>query len=95
MQQTKQAFYFSLGFYLLALLLKVLSFPFADVLVSIALFLSLVWLFLVLREIILSGRLTTIERILLLVFVVFGNIVAGIVYFFFLRERVLGESIKK
>ncbi|KGE14702.1 hypothetical protein [Sphingobacterium deserti] len=87
--QTRQAFYFSLGFYILAIVLKLLQFAFADVLISIALLLSLVWTVLVLREIMLSGNLTAMERILLIIFMIFGNIIAGIAYFFFIRERVI------
>lgn len=90
--QTKQAFYFSLGFYLLAIGLKVFQFSFADVLVSIALLLSLVWTVLVLREIMLSTKLSTGERMLLIIFIIFGNIIAGIAYFFFMREKVIDSS---
>lgn len=92
--QTKQAFYFSLGFYVLALLLWWLQFSFAYVLISIALLLSLTWIILVLREIMLSTKLTTIERLLLIIFIIFGNIIAGVAYFFFIREKVIGNPIK-
>lgn len=94
-QQTKQAFYFSLGFYFLALVLWWLQFSFAFVLISIALLLSLIWVFLVLREIILSTKVTSIERLLLIIFIIFGNIIAGIAYFFFIRGKVIGVPIKK
>ncbi len=87
--QTKQAFYFSLGFYVLAMLMKVLHFSFADILVSIALLLSLVWTVLVLRELMLTTKLSNTERLLLIIFIIFGNIIAGIVYFFFIREKVV------
>ena len=91
--QTKQAFYFSLGFYILAVLFKVLRFPLADILISIALLLSLLWVVLVLREVMLSSRLNNLERMLLLLFIIFGNIIAGIAYFFLIREKVVGGQI--
>ncbi|SMG47382.1 hypothetical protein [Sphingobacterium psychroaquaticum] len=90
--QTRQAFYFSLGFYILAIVLKVLYFSLADVLISIALLLSLLWVVLVLREIMMSTQLSTTERMLLCIFIVFGNVLAGVAYFFFIRERVLGKK---
>jgi len=93
--QTQQAFYFSLGFYLLALVLRILHFSLAYILISIALLLSLIWVVLVLREIMLSPKLTNTERLLLIIFIIFGNIIAGIPYFFFIRERVIGKSNKK
>lgn len=93
--QTQQAFYFSLGFYILAFILQMLNFSLAYILISIALLLSLVWILLVLREIMLSAKLTNTERILLIIFIIFGNIIAGIVYFFFMREKVLGKPVKK
>lgn len=93
--QTKQAFYFSVGFYLLALLLWWMEFSLAFLLISIALLLSLIWVFLVLREIMLSTRLNNIERLLLIIFIIFGNILAGIAYFFFMREKVIQKPIKK
>ncbi|TDS14918.1 hypothetical protein [Sphingobacterium paludis] len=95
-QQTRQAFYFSLGFYILAIALKLFQFTFADVLISIALLLSLVWTVLVLREVMLSQNLTNVERLLLIIFIIFGNIIAGIAYFFFIRERVVpGQGSNK
>lgn len=93
--QTQQAFYFSLGFYTLALLCWMLHVSFASILISVALLLSLIWTLLVLREIMLSARLTNTERLLLLLFVIFGNIIAGLVYFFFLREKIVDQALKK
>ncbi|PRD49046.1 hypothetical protein C5745_02250 [Sphingobacterium haloxyli] len=93
--QTQQAFYFSLGFYILAFILWMLNFSLAHILISIALLLSLLWTFLVLREIMLSVKLTNTERLLLIIFIIFGNIIAGAVYFFFLREKVIGKAVKK
>ncbi|NQD71077.1 hypothetical protein HP439_10135 [Sphingobacterium shayense] len=93
--QTAQAFYFSLGFYILSVVLKVLQFSFADVLISIALLLSLIWVVLVLREIMISGRIGNLQRMVLLIFIIFGNILAGMVYFYFLRSSVLGRPNKK
>ncbi|WP_437919377.1 hypothetical protein [Sphingobacterium sp. LRF_L2] len=91
-QQTKQAFYFSLGFYLLAIVSKLLQFYLADVLISVGLLLSLVWIVLVLREVMLSVKLSNGERLLLIIFIIFGNILAGVVYFFFIREKVLADA---
>lgn len=93
-QQTKQAFFFSLGFYMLAIVLKLLDFLYADILISIALLVSLLWVVLTLREIMLSVSLSTTERFMLIIFIIFGNILAGLVYFFFIRKRVLGGQDK-
>mgnify|MGYP007112290312 CR=1 FL=1 len=93
--QTTQAFYFSLGFYILALVLKLLQVSFAGILISIALLVSLIWVVLVLREVMISTRIGNLQRFALLIFVIFGNIFAGIVYFYFLRSFVLGRSIKR
>lgn len=60
-----------------------------------ALLLSLVWILLVLREIMLSVKLTNTERIFLIIFIIFGNIIAGMAYFFFMREKVIGKPVKK
>ncbi|HIY74665.1 MAG TPA: hypothetical protein H9825_00250 [Candidatus Sphingobacterium stercorigallinarum] len=91
--QTQQAFYFSLAFYALSILLLWLKIGFAPILLSIALLVSLVWVILVLMEIMQSVRISNSERLLLLIFVIVTNIVAGLIYFYFLRERVTG--IKK
>lgn len=92
--QTKQAFYFNLGFYGLAILAKVLHLPFANIVISIGLLLSLVWTVLVLRELMLSTKLSNTERLVLIIFIIFGNIIAGIVYFFFIREKVVVSTGK-
>lgn len=94
-RQTQQAFYFSLGFYILAFIARLLHFSLANVLISIALLLSLVWVLLVLREIMLSIKVSNTERLLLIIFIIFGNIVAGTIYFFFMREKVIGKSVQK
>lgn len=93
--QTKQAFYFSFGFYVFAVLFKILNIAFADILISIALLLSLIWVVLVLRELMLSTRLTNLERMMLIVFIIFGNVIAGIAYFFLIRQKVIGPGKKK
>lgn len=93
--QTKQAFYFSLAFYLLGIAARVLHLPFASVVISVSLLVSLIWVLLVLREILLSTTLTSGERILLVLFIILGNILAGIVYFAFIRERVIGKKGNK
>lgn len=95
-QQTQQAFFFSLGFYVLTILFFLLKVGFAPILFSISLLLSLVWVVLVLMEIMRSVRITNLERLMLILFVIIANIVAGFVYFYFLRERVTGlKKIKK
>ncbi|MFD2553175.1 hypothetical protein [Sphingobacterium tabacisoli] len=93
--QTKQAFYFSLVFYVLAIGTVLLKIPFAVVLVSISLLISMIWVLLVLREIMLSINIGTSERVLLALFVILTNILGGIVYFAFIRERVIGKENKK
>ncbi len=94
-QQTRQAFYFSLGFYMLAVVCKLMYFWFADVLVSIALFLSLIWILLVLRELMQSTRISNLQRMFWLLFIIFGNVLAGAVYFFYMREKVIGKIENK
>ncbi|MBL1411399.1 hypothetical protein [Sphingobacterium faecale] len=93
--QTKQAFYFSLVFYVLAIGTVLLKMPFAVVLVSISLLISMIWVLLVLREIMLSMNIGTSERVLLALFVILTNILGGIAYFAFIRERVIGKENKK
>ncbi|WP_156307554.1 hypothetical protein [Sphingobacterium endophyticum] len=93
--QTKQAFLFSLVFYILSILLFILRVWFAPILLSISGLLSLVWVIMVLLEIIKSPRISDLERLLMVLFVIMGNILAGIVYFYFLRERVTGYKVIK
>ncbi|SKB71604.1 hypothetical protein SAMN05660841_02006 [Sphingobacterium nematocida] len=94
--QTKQAFYFSLAFYLLTIAMMVLKVPFSLVLFSVSLLISMIWVMLVLREVMLSTRVNNVERVVLILFVILTNILGGIVYFVFVRERVIGkENIKK
>lgn len=88
--QTQQAFYFSLGFYLISGLFFLLKVGFAPVLLSVSLLLSLVWVVLVLLEIMRSPRISGSERLVLALFVIVANIIAGLVYFYFLRHRVTG-----
>ena len=90
--QTSQAFYFSLMFYIGATVLLLLKVSIAPILFSFSLAVSMIWVFLVLREIMLSNRISNQERILLALFVIMLNIFAGIVYFYMLRKRVIGES---
>lgn len=91
--QTKQAFFFSLAFYLVSVAMMLLKLPFAPIVVSIAMLVSLIWVILVAREILLSPYISSIERVLLLFFVIAFNIFGGLAYFYLLRERVTG--IKK
>lgn len=94
--QTKQAFLFNLGFYLSALSLMVLKVSFAPVIFSISLLVSLIWIILAIKEILQSNFITQTEKLILTVFIIVLNIFAGIVYFYFLREKVLGiKKIKK
>lgn len=93
--QTKQAFYFSLAFYLLTIVAIVLKVPFSLVLFSVSLLVSMIWVILVLREVMLSTNLTNLERAFLMLFVILTNILGGVVYFLLVRERVIGkENIK-
>lgn len=93
--QTKQAFYFSLAFYLIALVTIILKLPLAMVLFSVALLVSMIWVLLVLREIMMSTAINGVERILLTVFLILTNVLGGTVYFLFLRNRVIGNTYKK
>ena len=93
--QTKQAFLFSLVFYVLSLILFVLKVGYAPILLSISILLSLIWVILVLLEIMRSTRISNGERLILVLFIIMGNILAGIVYFYFIRERVTGFKVIK
>jgi len=82
---------FSLVFYALSFLLLLFKVGMAPIMFSISMLLSLVWVVLVLMEIMKSGRISNSERLLLALFI----IIAGIVYFYLLRERVTGIKIIK
>lgn len=90
--ETKQAFYLSLVFYIVSILLFVFQLSIGPILISVSLLVSMIWVVLVLREIILSSRINNSERLLLLLFVIFFNILAGMVYFFLVRDRVIGKQ---
>lgn len=90
--QTKQAFLFSLAFYCISIVSKLFYFEIFPILFSISLLLSLIWVVLVLREIIFSGRISNTERMLLALFIILFNIVAGLFYFFKFREKVIGKK---
>ncbi|MGJ1385271.1 hypothetical protein ACR782_03640 [Sphingobacterium spiritivorum] len=92
--QTKQAFLFSLAFYVIGLLACFINIQFATLIISVSLLISLIWVFMVLREIFLSGRISNVERLGLAIFIVMGNILAGAVYFWFLRNRVIHSAVK-
>lgn len=85
--QTKQAFLFSLAFYVVAVVLMLFKVSYGPILFSVALLLSLTWVFLVLREIMLSTKIGNAERLILLLFIIITNIIGGTVYFFLLRDR--------
>lgn len=94
--QTKQAFLFSLAFYVLALTLLLFKVSFAPVLISVALLVSLIWIILVLLEVIFSSKISPVEKVMLTLFIIITNILGGIVYFTLLRERVVyRKNIKK
>lgn len=94
--QTKQAFLFSLVFYIGSIGLFLFKVSFAPILLSISLVISMIWVIMVLLEIMRSNRVTPSERMLLSVFIIACNILAGNVYFYFLRERVIDyREIKK
>ncbi|TJZ62279.1 hypothetical protein FAZ15_07175 [Sphingobacterium olei] len=90
--QTKEAFLFSLVFYIIGILLLTLKVSFAPFIFSVSLLISLIWVFMVLREIMLSPYIDPSERIMLTLFIVFLNIIGGIVYFYFIRERVIQQK---
>jgi len=89
--QTKQAFYFDLGFFVMAIVLFALDIPFAPIIFSLALLLSLLWIGLVMREIIFSTIISSTEKLLITLLLVIGNIAGGIVYFWMLRKKVTGK----
>ena len=93
--QTKQAFYFSLAFYLVTIVLILIKIPFALVLFSVSLLLSMIWVTLVLREIMLSMEVNNMERAFLMLFIILTNVLGGLVYFALLRGRVIGKEDTK
>ena len=90
--QTKQAFLFSLAFYILSITLFLFKAWFAPVLLSVSILVSFVWTILVILEIMRSMLINNTQRLYLLIFIIFLNILAGIVYFYFLRKKVIGEK---
>jgi len=90
--QTKQAFLFSLAFYCVALLSKILGLGIFPILVSISLLLSLIWVVLVLREIMISARISNIERLWMLLMIIFFNVLGGLFYFYLLRDKVIRKK---
>ncbi|MDR6734009.1 hypothetical protein [Sphingobacterium sp. 2149] len=93
--QTKQAFLFSLAFYIVAMLARIFNLGIFPMLGSLSILLSLLWVILVLREIMLSRTISNTERMVMALTIVLLNIVGGAFYFFGgWRERVLGV-IKK
>ena len=93
--QTKQAFLFSLVFYFGTLVLFLLKVSIAPILFSMGLLVSMIWVILVLREVMTSTRISNIERICIALFVIIGNIIAGLVYFALIRSRVIGQQHTK
>jgi len=94
--QTTQAFYFSLSFYVMSIIMMLMKVSIAPILFSMALLVSMIWVFLVIREVLLSVKVSNLERMLLIIFVILLNIIAGIIYFFLLRDKVVApQKIKK
>lgn len=87
--QTTQAFYFSLSFYIPSIIMMLMQVSIAPILFSMALLVSMIWVFLVIREVLLSVKVSQVERMLLILFVIILNIIAGILYFFVLRDKVV------
>ncbi|WP_104384727.1 PLDc N-terminal domain-containing protein [Sphingobacterium sp. HMA12] len=92
--QTKQAFLFSLAFYIVALFARLLSLGIFPILGSLSILLSLLWVILALREIMLSRTISNSERMLMALAIVLLNIIGGVFYFFVWRPRVLGLTKK-
>lgn len=93
--QTKQAFLFSLAFYIVALFARLLNLGIFPILGSLSILLSLLWVILVLREIMLSRTISNSERMLMALVIVLLNIIGGAFYFFGgWRQRVLGLTKK-
>ncbi|WP_294185609.1 hypothetical protein [uncultured Sphingobacterium sp.] len=93
--QTKQAFLFSLAFYIVAMLARIFNLGVFPMLGSLSILLSLIWVILVLREIMLSRTISNTERMVMALTIVLLNIVGGAFYFFGgWRERVLGVTKK-
>lgn len=90
--QTKQAFLFSLVFYIGSIILLVMKVSIAPILFSMSLLVSMIWVILVVREVFMSNSISSFERILIAIFVVTLNIVGGIVYFSLLRNRVISKQ---
>ncbi|MFD2598485.1 hypothetical protein ACFSQ3_05920 [Sphingobacterium corticis] len=90
--QTKQAFLFSLVFYILSIGLIIIRLPIAPMMFSISLLISMIWVVLVIREILRSPFINNTERMGLTVFIIFLNIIGGFVYFSMIRRKVLGIS---
>ncbi|WP_324757826.1 hypothetical protein [Sphingobacterium thalpophilum] len=92
--QTKQAFLFSLAFYIVALLARLFNLGIFPILGSLSILLSLLWVVLVLLEIMRSQAISNIERLGMALSIVLFNVVGGILYFFVWRPRVLGLKKK-
>ncbi len=86
---------FSLAFYIVALFARLFSLGIFPILGSLSILLSLLWVILVLREIMLSRTIPNSERMLMALAIVLLNIIGGAFYFFGgWRQRVLGLTKK-
>ena len=92
--QTKQAFLFSLAFYIVALFSRLFNLGIFPILGSLSILLSLIWVVMALLEVMRSGTISNVERLWMALAIVLFNVVGGILYFFVWRPRVLG-IIKK
>lgn len=93
--QTKQAFFFSLFFYASSILFFVLKMSLAPMIFSVALLISMIFVFLVLREVMMSTLISNNQRILYILLVIGLNIFGGIIYFSALRDKVIGKQNSK
>ncbi len=90
--QTKQAFLFNFAFYAIAIILLWIHPLFSRVVISLSFMISMLWMVLVLREIVFSTRIEASQKIFYSLLIIIGNIVGGIIYFWRLRQNVLGSN---
>ncbi|MBP3944164.1 hypothetical protein J5U18_11475 [Sphingobacteriaceae bacterium WQ 2009] len=93
--QTKQAFLFSLAFYIFALLLLLVNPLFSKIVFSLALMISMLWVALVLKEIIFTTAISSLQKLGYILLIIVGNIFGGMVYFWVLRKYIIGSSSSK
>lgn len=94
-KETIQAFYFNIAFYLLSFIFIFINPALAFVGISISLMISLIWLLLVLREILLSAHIDGKQKAMYALLVIVLNVLGGAVYFYKFRDRVVGSQTTK